>query len=169
MLQSWKKLWCGHYCICPSITLYRTIAPLSVNTLRPRQNGRHFTDDILKCIFLNENIWILIQISLKFVPRGPNNNIAALVQVMACRWPGDKPLSEPMMDQWWLVYWCICASLGLNELNFNGWEIIHCTYLREISNSNSNTFDYRGPVTLLPFRWLTLNFQIFYVLKNMYL
>ena len=25
-------------------------------TLRPRQNGRHFTDDIFKRIFLNENI-----------------------------------------------------------------------------------------------------------------
>ena len=28
------------------------------NTLRPRQNGRHFPDDIFKWIFLNENIWI---------------------------------------------------------------------------------------------------------------
>ena len=39
-----------------------------LNTLRPRQNGRHFADDILKCIFLNENVWIPIEISLKFVP-----------------------------------------------------------------------------------------------------
>ena len=29
---------------------------LGFNTLRPRQNGRHFADDILKCIFLNENV-----------------------------------------------------------------------------------------------------------------
>ena len=28
----------------------------SVNTLRPRQNGRHFADDIISCISLNENI-----------------------------------------------------------------------------------------------------------------
>ena len=68
-----------------------------VNTLRPRQNGRHFPDDIFKWIFLNENIWISINISLKFVPRGPINNIPTLVQVMAWRRPGDKPLSEPMM------------------------------------------------------------------------
>ena len=40
------------------------------NTLRPRQNGRHFADDIFKCIFLIENIWIPIKISLKFVPQG---------------------------------------------------------------------------------------------------
>ena len=50
-----------------------------LNTLRPRQNGRHFADDILKCIFLNENVWILIEISLKFVPKGPIGNIPSLV------------------------------------------------------------------------------------------
>ena len=68
-----------------------------LNSLSPRQNGRHFADDIFKCIFLNENIWIPIKISLKFVPKGPINNIPALVQIMAWRWPGDKPLSQPMM------------------------------------------------------------------------
>ena len=67
------------------------------NSQRPRQNGRHFADDILKCIFLNENVCIPNKISLKFVPKGPINNNPALVQVMAWRRPGDKPLSEPMM------------------------------------------------------------------------
>ena len=66
-------------------------------TLRPIQNGHHFADDIFKCIFLNENVWIQIKISMKFVPKGPINNIPALVQIMAWRRPGDKPLSEPMM------------------------------------------------------------------------
>ena len=70
---------------------------LIVNTLRPGQNGRHFADDIFKCIFLNENVWIPIKISLKFVPKGWINNIPAMVQIMAWRRPGDKPLSEPMM------------------------------------------------------------------------
>ena len=50
-----------------------------INTLRPRQNGRNFVDDILKCIFLNENVWIPITFSKKFVPNGPINNIPALV------------------------------------------------------------------------------------------
>ena len=68
-----------------------------LNTLRPRQNGRHFSDDSFKCIFLNENVSIAIKISLKFVPKGPINNIPALVQIMAWRRPGDKPISEPMM------------------------------------------------------------------------
>ena len=56
---------------------------IGLNTLRPRQNGWHFTDDILKCIFFNENVWSSIKISMKFVPWGPINNIPALVQIMA--------------------------------------------------------------------------------------
>ena len=68
-----------------------------LNTLRPRQSGRHFPDGIFKWIFLDKNVWISINISLKFVPRGPFSNIPTLVQVMAWRRPGDKPLSEPMM------------------------------------------------------------------------
>ena len=68
-----------------------------LNTLRPRPNGHHFPDDIFQCIFLNENVWILIKISLTFVPKGPIKNMPALVQIMAWRRPGDKPLSEPMM------------------------------------------------------------------------
>ena len=67
------------------------------NTLRPRQNGRHLPDDIFKCIFMNENVWISLKISLKFVPKVPINNIPALVLIMAWCRPGDKPLSEPMM------------------------------------------------------------------------
>ena len=55
------------------------------------------TDNIFKCMFLNETVWIPIKISLKCVPKGPLNNIPALVQIMAWRRPGDKPLSEPMM------------------------------------------------------------------------
>ena len=90
------------------------------------QNCSHFADAMFKCnfcfarplthsgrvthicvskvtiigsewIFLNENIGISIKISLKFVPKVPISNIPALVQIMAWRRPGDKPLSEPMM------------------------------------------------------------------------
>ena len=68
-----------------------------INILRLRKNGRHFTDAIFKCIFLNENVWVHIGFSLKFVPNGPINNIPALVQIMAWRCPGDKPLSDPLM------------------------------------------------------------------------
>ena len=37
---------------------------------RPIQNGRHFPDDIFKCIFLNENVWVSIKISQMIVPKG---------------------------------------------------------------------------------------------------
>ena len=89
------------------------IHPWSINTLRPRQNGRHFPDDIFRCIFMNENACISNTSWLKFVPRDPIDNNTALVQIMAWRRTGDKPLSEPIMAK---VNWRIYASLGLNEL-----------------------------------------------------
>ena len=70
---------------------------ITVNSLRPRPNRRHFADDIFRCIFENENEWISPRISLKFVPKVRIDNIPALVQIMAWRRPGDKPLSGPMM------------------------------------------------------------------------
>ena len=45
---------------------------------RPRRNCCHFADDFFKCIFLNENMWILLKISEKFVPKVPINNILSL-------------------------------------------------------------------------------------------
>ena len=66
---------------------------MNLNTLRPRQDGHYFADDVLKYIFLNENVWISLKIPLKFVPR----DIPALVKIMAWRRPGAKPLSEPML------------------------------------------------------------------------
>ena len=66
------------------------------NTLRLWRNG-HFVDDIFKRIFFITNVWVLIKMSLKLVSKGPINNIPALVQIMAWRRPGAKPLPEPMM------------------------------------------------------------------------
>ena len=82
-----------------------------LNSLRPRQDGRHFAD-VFKCNFLNENAWIPIKKSLKFFPKGPINNIPALVQIMAWRRTGDKPLSEPMMTQFNDAYMCHLASMS---------------------------------------------------------
>ena len=68
------------------------------NTLRPRQDGPHFPDDIFKWIFfINEDIRISIKSSLKFVPKGPINNSSALFQMMACRRLGERSLSKSMM------------------------------------------------------------------------
>ena len=78
-----------------SVSQSRNVKP--VNTFRLRQNGRYFPEDIFKCIFLNENVWIAIKISLKFVTEGPINNISTLVQIMAWGRQHDKPLPETMM------------------------------------------------------------------------
>ena len=56
-------------------------------------------DYIFRCIFLNENDRIPIQISLKFVPLSLIHNKAASLQAMAWRWTGDKPLPEAMWIQ----------------------------------------------------------------------
>ena len=85
---------------------------ITFNTLRPRLNGRHFPDDIFKCIFLNENVWISLQISLKFDPEVQINNIPALVEIMAWRRPGDKPLSEAMVVSFTDAYMRHSASMS---------------------------------------------------------
>ena len=71
-----------------------TLTHLSLEKMAANQ-----ADDIFNCIFLNEHDRILIQISLKYVPRSPIDNKTALVQVMAWRRTGDKPLPGPMMTQ----------------------------------------------------------------------
>ena len=50
--------------------------------MRPKQNGRHFTDNIFKCIFLNEYIYInFAKYFTEVVPNTQINNIPALVQI----------------------------------------------------------------------------------------
>ena len=90
--------------------------PQCVNSLRLRQNGRHFPDDNFKYIFLNENVWISIKISPKFVPKGPINNIPALVEIMAWCLPGYKPLCEPMMVSL-LMHICFTWPQSINSLS----------------------------------------------------
>ena len=53
---------------------YSTLG-LYILTYTPHeQNGCHFADDIFKRIFLNENVRIFIQLSLKFISKGPIDN-----------------------------------------------------------------------------------------------
>ena len=105
----------------------------SDNGLVPSRFGRHFPDDIFKWIVWNENVWISINISLKFVPRGPINNIPTLVEVMAWRRPGDKPLSEPMMvrlpthlcvtrPQWVILQGCFTGTGTIVRLSWCQWS-----------------------------------------------
>ena len=69
-------------------------------------------DGIFKWISLKENFLILNKISLKYVSLGLIDNMAALVQIMAWRRTGDKPLSEPMMAYCTDAYMRLSASMS---------------------------------------------------------
>ena len=79
------------------------------NTLRPGQNGCHVADDILKRIFLNENV---------FLNDNFNNHCSlesdksSLFQIMAWRRIGDKPLSQLMTAYLTDAYMSHSASMS---------------------------------------------------------
>ena len=101
--------------------LPRRISPLIQTRDRPN----------LVCFVSLSKWWYyleIIKVSLKFVPRGLINNIPALVQILAWRRPGDKPLSEPMMvslpthicvtrPQWVKVISMLLTSHTVQHLN----------------------------------------------------
>ena len=124
---------CTNAGLLPTTSLGMHFIEIYINTLRPRQNGCHFVD-MFKCIFLNENVWIPIKISLKFVPKGSINNNPALFQIMAWRRPSNKPLSEPMMVSS-LMHICVTRPQWVNMQHFlmmtssNG-NIFHVTVLK---------------------------------------
>ena len=72
--------------------------------LRPRQNGRHFPDDILKCTFLDENVRIYTRIPLKFVFKVPTDNKPASL--------GAKPISELIVAYFTDAYMRHSASVS---------------------------------------------------------
>ena len=85
-----------------------------IEGLRPRQNGRHFPDDIFKYIFLSENVWIFVKMSLKFVPQGQ-----LTIFKHWFRWSLDADqATSHYLNLWWLDYRRIyvCILVGLNEL-----------------------------------------------------
>ena len=77
-------------------------------TLRPRQNGHLFADDIFKCIFFNENVWISIKISLRI-------QLTIFQHWFRKRLDADQATSH-YLNQWCLVDCRIYTSLGLNEV-----------------------------------------------------
>ena len=111
----------------------------------PGKNGRHFADDIFKCIFVNEKFCILIKISLKFVlgvsnwqepnvclenSLGPNRREAII-------WTNTDP-----------IHWRIYAALGGGELIlFLGYRhqyLFHCDFHYEIKLSKNYIFSFKS-------------------------
>ena len=73
-----------------------------INSSPPGQNGSNFADNMFQR--MHENIWSSNKISLKYVPWGVISNMSALVQMMAWRQIGYKPLSEPMLTRFTDIY-----------------------------------------------------------------
>ena len=127
---------------------------------------------IFKFIFLNENVWISFKILLKFVLTVRINNISALVQIMAWRRPGDKPLSKPMMISLpthvcvtrprWSQWLPAQASQWISQI----WKVAHClgwlgrghrTYTYDISQIHRKNICFRSWIgKLIIFRYLGL-------------
>ena len=111
--------------------MVKTAVSSSLNT---RQDDRHFPDDIFKYILLNENMRLSIKTSLKFVPKGPIDNILALAHMMAWSRPGDNPLSEPVMFSL-LTQKCVIRPHWVNAIywpQFVQFNCSPCTYFPHI-------------------------------------
>ena len=75
-----------------------------INSSPLGENGRHLTDKFLDAFFMSEKFCILMEISLKFAPKGVIDKKSALVQVMAWHRTGDKPLPEAILTQLYDTY-----------------------------------------------------------------
>ena len=78
--------WLGTYWNCKIHVCCGKTHSRPLNTLRLRQNGCHLADDIFKCNCFNENVWISIKMSLKFLPEDPVDNI---LYPLAIIWTND--------------------------------------------------------------------------------
>ena len=137
----------------------------SINSLRPRQNGRHFADDTFKRIFLNENARISIKISLKFFPKGSINNIPALVQIMAWRRPGDKPLSEPMMTIL-PTHICVTRPQWVNGLVPSGDHVDHDLLSPMVSLGHNEFTCCLRLYVYIPFMWVAFYYNFLSIFKT---
>ena len=63
-----RYFWESHLCICrlwidnccQGCCTNNNLQDHAICRSTSRQNGRHFADDLFKCVFLNENVWIAI-------------------------------------------------------------------------------------------------------------
>ena len=116
-----------------------------LNTLRPRQNCRHFADDMLKSIFLND--WMkMYEFCVRFHWNLFLRFEFTIFQLWFRWWLGTYQATSHYLNQLWLVYRCIYASLSPNEIINAGllltrpFEHISVTFKWEYSNSHSRRF-----------------------------
>ena len=132
--NQWKQLMAGSYSFS------------SNDHIENESKWPPFPHYVFKCIFINENLWNSIKIALKIVPRGSANNIPPLVQIMAWRRPGKRPLSEPTMVrllthiwvtrlQWIKTLKRVCDIIDWHGQKFD--PIIYMLVYMTISNESS--------------------------------
>ena len=101
------------------MALYETL----LNTLRPRQNGCHFAEDILNCISWNEYIWISNKVSSKYVLLWLIDNISAM-------WPTHTGVTQ--------LRWVYVTFMPHSSLHFC--DVIRRYRLRLSSQHQDNNF-----------------------------
>ena len=102
-------------------------------TLRPRQYGCHFADDIFECIFLNENQYCFISKSAGFFPKDSLKNNPTLVQI----WLDVEKMTSHYLNGWWhdlLVHICITRSRLKGRWGWNN-DMVHICVLDALRTS----------------------------------
>ena len=90
-------LFCPTFMLLLDWKILKSLSHWGISTLRSKQYGWLFVDDILECIVLTENMRVLIEIPLKFALKGAIDNKSALVQVWSWCRSGDMPLPGTML------------------------------------------------------------------------
>ena len=118
--------WCGMFEKDSVLFLWKKTSAF-INTLRPKQNGRHFADDIVMFISMNENFWILNKISLTYVPYGAIDNMAALTNLTNAGAPSGLSLLAGCYNRLSGVLYVFGTE---NVIYFNPYFIyLHCGIL----------------------------------------
>ena len=107
MKKKWKNIKCEGCALYP-LPCIPTL--WCFNSSLPGQKGRHFADDIFRCIFVNEKFCILIKILLKFVSVGPIDNNPSLVETMVLVQNRQLAFIWTHADP---IHWRIYAALGV--------------------------------------------------------
>ena len=123
---------------------------LFFNTLRPRQNQRHFADDIFKLIFLDEYCGIWFEFHWHLFPTtqlqqasiGSDNGLAP-DRRQAIIWTNDNIIHWHTHTH---TYIYIYASLSLNELRHNCFSMMKTHF----PNSHWSPITDQSPTSVIP-------------------
>ena len=91
----------------------------AINTLRPRQNGRHFVDDIFYRIFLNERFKFSLKFHWNLFPKVQ----WTINQHWITWWFGGDQATSHYLNQWWfilLTHICVTWLQWLNIFSCKG-------------------------------------------------